>query len=60
MEEFNDFEEIIEFEQAKLNVDKIINAKKPKEFDRKALAGIMIVLSILFIGIIVKFLGGLE
>ena len=47
MEEFNDFNEMIEFEQAKLNVDKIINAKQSKKLDNKACLGIGIVLTIL-------------
>lgn len=55
MEEFNDFNEMIEFEQAKSNVDKIINAKKPKKLDNKAKGAICFVLLIL-LGII---LGGL-
>lgn len=47
MEEFNDFNEMIEFEQAKLNVDNIINAKQSKKLDNKACLGIGIVLTIL-------------
>lgn len=47
MEEFNDFNEMIEFERAKSNVDKIINAKKPKKLDNKAKGAICLVLLIL-------------
>lgn len=60
MEEFNDFNEMIEFEQAKLNVDKIINAKQPKKLDNKACLGIVIVLTILLGGILVGLVSRLN
>lgn len=60
MEEFNDFNEMIEFEQAKLNVDKIINAKQPKKLDNKACLGIGIVLTILLGGILVGLVSRLN